>query len=165
MVDVTMAVQHHLHRSNTTGSPTIKAEAAQDAVLVGLVAGSASLSDVIDLDALWLRFSDPKPPTSQGIYDWVGDYYPFGSFPSGPPANAPTVKTPVDSDGFRAGPIEWAAFALAAQLTIDDAGPAIMIECGASQGLWALPWIRILGDAHRKTVDEPGDPQRSRVGD
>lgn len=116
---------------------------------------SSTLRDIFDLDALWLRFSKPQPATSGGIYDWVGDYYPFGSFPSGPPANAKMVDTPVDSDGFRAGPIEWAAFALAAQSTIDEPGPATMIECGASQGLWALPWIRVLGGARAKRSGNP----------
>lgn len=136
------------------GSQTINAEPVTDPA-VGPIAGGANLSEVLDLDALWLRFSDPRPPTTKGIFDWIGDFYPFGSFPSGPPPHVPVVATPVNSDGFRAGPIEWAAFALAVQLTIDESGPASMIECGASQGLWALPWIRVLGSAPAKKSKNP----------
>lgn len=67
----------------------------------------------------------------------------------------PKSALTVNSDGFRASPIEWAAFALAVQLTIDESGPASMIECGASHGPWALPWIRVLGNAPAKKSRNP----------
>ncbi len=103
-----------------------------------------------DCEKLWAGLGESKDSNPSGIFDWVGDFYSYGSFPRLPAIGWQSPATPqTQGDGFRAGPIEWAAFALAAQLCIRDLSQPTLIEAGASQGLWCLPWIRCLNRSSR----------------
>lgn len=95
-----------------------------------------------------------KPPTTWESIDWVGDFYPYGSFPTMPPVGWQSPVTPEQAgDGFRAGPAEWLALALAVKLCLNGDAPPTIIEAGASQGLWCLPWIRCLNRIGRHVTD------------
>ena len=110
-----------------------------------VIADSSSLSTAMNLELLWADLVAPSTVSDQGIYNWVGDYYAPDSFPALPEPGwtGPRHPEPVSGDGFRGGPIEWAAFALALKLALAGFTELTLVECGSSQGLWALPWIRL----------------------
>ena len=59
-----------------------------------LVADNSNIRHYLDLDALWTRFAQQKPATEEGLYDWIGDFSPFGSFPSGPLVRRSSIGSP-----------------------------------------------------------------------
>ena len=105
---------------------------------------STSLLNRFNAEKLWLGLEESRDITTRGIYDWTGSFYEYGSFPVLPPHPWRSPAFPTNSDGFRAGAIEWIGFGLAASLAKHKIYDPRLVEAGASQGLWCLPWIRCL---------------------
>lgn len=99
------------------------------------------LGDVLDLETLWAGLGE-APGDSGVVQDWIGNRWPQGSFPVLPPEGWTGPSVPLDGDGFRAGAIEWASFAVALRFAESDGRDATLVEMGASQGPWCLSWIR-----------------------
>jgi hypothetical protein len=72
--------------------------------------------------------------------DFAGTRFPQGSFPVLPSSDTRFTNLQTDGDGFRSGSDEWSALVIAL-LCFSSESP-VLIELGASQGLWCVPWIR-----------------------
>jgi len=72
--------------------------------------------------------------------DFAGTRFPQGSFPVLPSPDTRFTNLQTDGDGFRSGSDEWSALVIAL-LCFSSEFPVLM-ELGASQGLWCVPWIR-----------------------
>jgi hypothetical protein len=79
---------------------------------------------------------------SENFVDWTGVIYPSNSFPILPKESLKNLDPIQDGDGFRAGVNEWVAFGLAAKLASAQSSIATIVELGASQGLWCIPWVK-----------------------
>jgi len=97
-----------------------------------------------NFEKLWAGLEESNDITPRGVYDWTGSFYEYGSFPVLPAHPWRSPAFPTNSDGFRAGTIEWIGFGLAISLAKHNIYDARLVEAGASQGLWCLPWIRCL---------------------
>src|SRR4051812_18218565 len=104
------------------------------------------LDELLDLPALWAGMGVPST-SSDVVHDWVGNQWPAGSLPALPVPGWKGPQLPLESDGFRAGAIEWAAFAIGlrhSEFSSDHPdAPAVMLELGASQAPWCLSWVRV----------------------
>lgn len=98
----------------------------------------------IDVDTLWRELSSPDREPGEHVRDWLGNVWPVGTFPALPAEGWVGPEVPADGDGFRAGPLEWAAFAIAASMAAADSRPPTLLEMGASQAPWCLSWVRAL---------------------
>jgi hypothetical protein len=74
--------------------------------------------------------------------DWIGNIWNKSDFPL-IPEDSPSLKTPVNGDGFRAGRLEWLGFGIAlSKLNDSDRRKSVVVELGSSQAPWCLSWIR-----------------------
>lgn len=105
------------------------------------------LPEVLDLDGLW-RELPARAAGDDVVLDWLGNRWPPGSLPFLPSPGWEGPHLPYDSDGFRAGATEWAAFGCALRFSIARQGLATVVEMGASQGPWCVSWVR----AHRRLL-------------
>jgi hypothetical protein len=113
-----------------------------------------SIGDFFNLDDLWKDFKEFNSPSKFGVYNWVGDYYPNNSFPVLPKNDWDLISSPSNliGDGFRASLLEWFAFCLSVKFSINKTvAPFNCLEFGASQGLWCLPWSRIMSSLNPTT--------------
>ncbi len=96
---------------------------------------------------VWKDLRNIKQKDNSGVYDWTGTYYKINSFPSITSETLNSINVtewPYIDDGFRAGSIEWFGFGIAIYLIKKFNYKPLMIEMGASQGLWACSWIHCL---------------------
>lgn len=102
-----------------------------------------ALGDV-NVQPLWQSLAPAQVDRGPHVRDWLGNVWPTGTFPALPDLSWAGPILPVDGDGFRAGPLEWAAFAIAVSLAMADTRPPTLMEMGASQAPWCLSWVRAL---------------------
>jgi len=62
------------------------------------------------------------------VTDWLGNVWLEGTFPALPAEGWRGPLTPDEGDGFRAGPLEWGSFAMAAQLASRGACRLVRVE-------------------------------------
>jgi hypothetical protein len=85
-----------------------------------------------------LRVDVPKD--SDNFIDFSGTRFPKGSFPVLPGPEIEFSNLDIVGDGFRSGPEEWSALVIALLCFTSDV--PVLLELGASQGLWCVPFIR-----------------------
>ena len=79
-------------------------------------------------------------PESNVFTDFAGTRFPQGSFPVLPSPDTRFINLQTDGDGFRSGSDEWSALVIGLLCFSSDF--PVLMELGASQGLWSVPWIR-----------------------
>jgi len=105
---------------------------------------SKRITDLVHLNKSFILEGLAHAPSSEENFfvDWTGVIYPDDSFPTLPKETLMNLNPLLDGDGFRAGVNEWIAFGLAAKITLAQSSSATIVELGASQGLWCIPWVK-----------------------
>jgi len=109
------------------------------------------------LDGLILHV--PEEPVH--FIDFSGTRFPRGSFPVLPNPSTRFSNLDEVGDGFRSGPEEWSALVLA--LLCFTSEVPVLLELGASQGLWCVPFIRhseLLGLKHAFALGVEASPSK-----
>ena len=105
---------------------------------------SRRITDMSNFNKRFILEGLAHVPNSEenSFVDWTGVIYPNNSFPILPKETLINLDPLLDGDGFRAGVNEWIAFGLAAKISLAQLSSANIVELGASQGLWCIPWVK-----------------------